>query len=236
MTLALAGALLAPNLAVAQSSVTVGTGNTNFCLPFGCGRGATEQVQESFAASAFGGPLNIGALTFYNTVSSNAATSTFVPGTFNVYLGYATRAPLTTDLAGNISSEQLFASFTTTNSLVGPSFTFSGTPFLYDPSQGPLLLDVVGTSIGSATNETYFNADCGPTAALYACGYTNGILGTSTAVSSAYRIADYSGVSAYRMGDVVTFSDVTTTPEPGSVALLGTGLVALMPILRRRRV
>lgn len=43
------------------------------------------------------------------------------------------------------------------------------------------------------------------------------------------------GANGFYVLDDITLGGTSTVPEPGSMALLGTGLVGLVPMLRRRR-
>jgi hypothetical protein len=62
---------------------------------------------------------------------------------------------------------------------------------------------------------------------------------TGTPAAPTFAAGTYTGFTQYSgyttTVSSVTISPVTTTPEPSSMALLGTGLVALIPMVRRRR-
>lgn len=67
---------------------------------------------------------------------------------------------------------------------------------------------------------------------------TLALSGTPTFLSSGYsgpvdRVV-VNGTNDFYVMDDVTFN-ATTTPEPSAIALLGTGIVGLVPVVRRRR-
>lgn len=126
--------------------------NSNL-FPFGGGFNASNRYQQAYAGSAFSSatPLLIKSLSFLG------GQGVLLPSTYTFSLSTITRSIdnlSTTDLVTNRGADNsLFAS----TNLSGPApatLTIQGTtPFLYDPSAGNLLLDIVvnpgGVTLGN---------------------------------------------------------------------------------------
>src|SRR5262249_30390450 len=108
----------------------------------------TGEYQQAYAANAFSGQTTITGLSFFFSRPSNT-----VAGDFTISLSYSAHpvGSLSSTYADNIGngSTTIFSGHISQSGSPGGTLTIIGnTSFLYDPSLGDLLLDVV------ASNET----------------------------------------------------------------------------------
>lgn len=199
--------------------------STGNCDPFGCpaffGLGTYQQVYEG---SAFPGPIDIQALTFFDIQVQNSGQP--AGGLFMLSLSYTSNSAGALDLMNpnnNIASD-LQTFFLGNLPLLadigggGRQMMIEGTPFTYDPSVGNLLLTVTVTNGVDQPIAAYFDQ-------------ANSMALTSNAYFGTYKGAPISGGNT--IGGLVTqFSYMpaappSTIPEPASVLLTLAGAVLI---------
>lgn len=235
VVLLLAGAptiLYAQNVVVPNGLAGV-EGNLNNGFPFNLSNnGLTMQrYQQVYGAGEFSsvvGPKLITTITFRpdgDTGSAFASTITDIQ--INLSTTSAAVDALSTTFASNIGGDDTIvfsgALSLSSSSSGGPPRNFDivinlSTPFLYDPANGNLLLDVRNFS-GEST--TQFDAE-----------NTSGD-GTSRIFTVGSGVSSPTADGADTIGLVTQFT-FAAVPEPSTIALTSVGVVGIANLLRRR--
>jgi hypothetical protein len=207
------------------SSITIGTDNGSNDFPFsGPFYGYTgTDYQEAYASSDFSGPMLITGIDFF---LGAGFTGDLYSGTYTLSLS------IISDSIGSLSSSNLSSNLgldntvfetTTLHGAAPQVLTFTGTPFLYDPTLGNLLLDIsiAGGTPGAKGGAAYQDSE-----------------GSGTEIA---RYQNFGLNNGLGFGLVTEFDSTTgaasTTPEPGTLSLMAClGLVGFVAQrLRRRR-
>ena len=195
-----------------NGTLTVGTFINSTCIPLLCNTTnfflnvpvSNLDDQQVYASGSFAGPTSISSLTFYYD-PTRGGSSLVINANYSVYLSTTSAVVNALDgvnLANNRGSDWTFFGTFASGTDTNPSITMTGTPFSYDPANGNLLVEIIGTG-------------------QIVTGNVQGVNG--------YIQVDDNGIL---MSRAVEYSQVA--PEPGTLALLVSGLMGLAGTVRRR--
>jgi hypothetical protein len=190
------------------TSVVIGVNNDLNIFPFGGPvAGAGTRYQQAYASADFTGPITITGIDFFGA----AVGQPYYSGTYTLSLSTITAGIdtlSTTNFDANVGPDnQLFAVSPISGTQPdNTTLTFTGAPFLYNPANGNLLLDIQISGANGTFAGASFEAD-----------------DSATGIFSRYQDfgAGFTGIG------LVTEFDFTATPEPGSLVFLGCGLLAI---------
>ncbi len=197
------------------------------CLPFGCVLSDINRYQEVYANTAFPvfAPQSITEIDFFRTSPFNQVPGVLNSGTYTLSLSTTSKS------VGNLDLGDFDANLGPDNQVVanailggGPAGSilsfFLGTPFVYDPAKGNLLLDIGMTNLSHGTCPTCFDAYFDIPA--FSGGRMSRAFGGPT-------------FGASQDTDSALVTRFVTVPEPAAATLFVMGLLGVY-FLRRKRI
>jgi len=202
-------------LTLSAGSITVGVDTGGNSFPFGQPiSGPGTVYQEAYSSTLFSGPISITGIDFFLQPDGP---NTLYQATFSLSLSTISAGVNTlsdTNFESNLGPDN--SSFTTVSLSgdTGSVLSFTGTPFVYNPADGNLLLNIQITDIISTGNAAFEDGDGD---------------GPST-------IARYQNFGTGTTGyGLVTEFNFTPVPEPASFGFLAVGLGGMIFFAYRRK-
>jgi|HubBroStandDraft_6_1064221.scaffolds.fasta_scaffold04279_6 hypothetical protein len=203
-----------------------GQGNS---YPFGSAYDG--EYQQIYNSGQFSGSITITNLEFYNTQVNFGATA-MNSGTWTIGLGTTSTDwnTLNSTMSLNGATSTVFSGNLSQPWAFGDTLVINlTTPFTYNPGSGNLLMDILVSGASDAGGLIFFDTN----------GYNNGGFNGNTFMGRVYCPGGVNcgGVGTVNNGyGLVTGFSYTssTTPEPSSIALFGSGILGLAGVLRRK--
>ncbi|MFN6468104.1 MAG: PEP-CTERM sorting domain-containing protein [Nostoc sp. SerVER01] len=224
LTMAAAASVTALGVAGSAQALSITIGapgdlGSGDCAPFGC----VLRYQQVYDASLFSSPILIDTISFFN---QNFQPGSISAATYTINFSTTTKAvnALSSTFADNIgANNQSFFVGSLSGAITNGKFSITGNNFLYDPSQGNLLLDI-SKDAGSFDFSVFLDSQ-------------NGSAPSGT-ISRVYSFDNSpSGITNDNYGLVTEFSfNTQSVPEPTSIiGLLGLGAFGVTSVCKRKQ-